>query len=236
MIPTMDSSLLNLFAPFWVSIKLATVTTLCLLLLGTPVAYWLSRPSKHPLLANLKVMLMGVIALPLILPPTVIGFYLLLAFSPNYALGGWLVSQGIAPLAFTFQGLIIGSVIYSLPFFVQPVYAQFSTIPQSIHDAARLLEASSLRRFTRVLLPQAKVGLLLGSVVSFAHTIGEFGVVLMIGGSIHGKTKVVSIAIYEQVEALNYATAHQYALVLLLFSVMVIVLIAILTRNHQQRS
>lgn len=228
----MDSSLISeMLMPFWVSLKLAGVTTLCLLLLATPLAYWLARPSRHRIVSRLKVILMGVIAMPLVLPPTVIGFYLLLLMSPNSAVGSWLNEHNVASLVFTFEGLVIGSIIYSLPFYVQPVYAQFLRIPKSVLEIAQLMEASRLRRFMRIALPQARIGIILGSLISFAHTIGEFGVVLMIGGSISGETKVVSIAIYEQVEALNYQAAHLMSAVLVITGMIMVTLIASVSKS-----
>lgn len=230
-----DSSLMSdMLSPFWVSIKLASVTTLCLLLFATPVAYWLAKPSRRPAVARLKVLLMGVIAMPLVLPPTVIGFYLLLLLSPNMGIGQWLSEHNISSLIFTFEGLVIGSIIYSLPFYIQPVYAQFLRIPQSVMEVAHLLEPSRFRRFMRVALPQARTGIILGGLISFAHTIGEFGVVLMIGGSISGETKVVSIAIYEQVEALNYEAAHMMSGILIVVGVVMITLIASVSRMSQR--
>ena len=182
-----DQSLMSdMLSPFWVSIKLASVTTLCLLLFATPMAYWLAKPTRRKAIGRLKVLLMGIIAMPLVLPPTVIGFYLLLLLSPSMGIGKWLTEHNISPLIFTFEGLVVGSIIYSLPFYIQPVYAQFLRIPQSVTEVAHLLEPSRLRRFIKIALPQARVGIILGSLVSFAHTIGEFGVVLMIGGSISG--------------------------------------------------
>ena len=228
------SLLSDMLSPFWVSIKLASITTLCLLLFATPLAYWLARPSQRRLVARLKIILMGVVAMPLVLPPTVIGFYLLLLLSPNFGIGQWLSAHQISPLIFTFEGLVIGSIIYSLPFYIQPVYAQFIRIPKSVTDVANLLEANRLRRFVRVALPQARVGIILGSLISFAHTIGEFGVVLMIGGSIAGETKVVSIAIYEQVEALNYDAAHAMSAVLVIMGMIMVGLIASVNRRYQR--
>lgn len=230
-----DPSLMSdLLSPFWVSIKLASVTTLCLLLFATPVAYWLAKPSRKQGISRLKVLLMGIIAMPLVLPPTVIGFYLLLLFSPNMGIGKWLNDYHIASLIFTFEGLVIGSIIYSLPFYIQPVYAQFLRIPQSVMEMAHLLEPSPLRRFMRVALPQVRVGIVLGALISFAHTIGEFGVVLMIGGSIPEETKVVSIAIYEQVEALNYEAAHMMSGILIIVGVVMVALIASVSRMNQR--
>ena len=225
-----QSLVMTMLTPFWVSIKLAGITTLCLLLLATPLAYWLAKPSRHSIIARIKILLIGIIAMPLVLPPTVIGFYLLLLLSPTSSFGQWLATHHISPLIFTFEGLVIGSIIYSLPFYVQPVYAQFLRIPKSVLEVAHLLEPNGFRRFLTVALPQARVGIILGSLISFAHTIGEFGVVLMIGGSISGETKVVSIAIYEQVEALNYDTAHIMAAILMVLGMVMVTLIASLSR------
>ncbi|MGA6103164.1 molybdate ABC transporter permease subunit [Psychrobacter pocilloporae] len=230
-----DQSLMSdMLSPFWVSIKLASITTLCLLLFATPVAYWLAKPSQKKAVGRLKILLMGIIAMPLVLPPTVIGFYLLLLLSPSMGIGQWLIEHNISPLIFTFEGLVVGSIIYSLPFYIQPVYAQFLRIPQSVTEVAHLLEPSRLRRFVKVALPQARVGIILGGLISFAHTIGEFGVVLMIGGSISGETKVVSIAIYEQVEALNYEAAHMMSGILIIMGVVMVVLIASVSRMSQR--
>ncbi len=230
-----DQSLMSdMLSPFWVSIKLASITTLCLLLFATPVAYWLAKPSQKKAVGRFKILLMGIIAMPLVLPPTVIGFYLLLLLSPSMGIGQWLIEHNISPLIFTFEGLVVGSIIYSLPFYIQPVYAQFLRIPQSVTEVAHLLEPSRLRRFVKVALPQARVGIILGSLISFAHTIGEFGVVLMIGGSISGETKVVSIAIYEQVEALNYEAAHMMSGILIIMGVVMVALIASVSRMSQR--
>lgn len=224
----------DMLTPFWVSLKLAGVTTLCLLLFATPLAYWLAKPSRGQVTGRFKVLLMGVIAMPLVLPPTVIGFYLLLLLSPSVGIGKWLSAHNISPLIFTFEGLVIGSIIYSLPFYIQPVYAQFLRIPQSVLEVAHLLEPNRFRRFMRVALPQARVGIVLGSLISFAHTIGEFGVVLMIGGSIAGETKVVSIAIYEQVEALNYEAAHMMSGILIIMGMIMVALIASVNKINQR--
>ena len=229
-----QSLIVNMLLPVWVSIKLAGITTLSLLFLGTPLAYWLAKPSRSHIAGRIKIMLMGVIAMPLVLPPTVIGFYLLLLLSPNFGIGKWLLQYNISAFTFTFEGLVIGSIIYSLPFFVQPVYAQFLRIPASVMEVASLLEPSRFRRFIRVALPQARIGIVLGSLISFAHTIGEFGVVLMIGGSISGETKVVSIAIYEQVEALNYEAAHMMSAILIVMGMVMVALIASVSRRYQR--
>ncbi len=232
-----DQTLISaMLTPFWVSLKLAGVTTLLLLLFATPLAYWLAKPSRGWLVGRLKIILMGVIAMPLVLPPTVIGFYLLLLLSPNFGMGKWLSEHNIGALVFTFEGLVVGSIIYSLPFYIQPVYAQFLRIPKSVMEVASLLEPSRLRRFMTIALPQARIGIVLGSLISFAHTIGEFGVVLMIGGSIAGETKVVSIAIYEQVEALNYEAAHTMSLILIVMGMVMVSLIASSVNKLNQRS
>lgn len=231
-----DETLLSsMLTPFWVSIKLAGVTTLLLLLFATPLAYWLAKPSRGWFTGRFKIILMGVIAMPLVLPPTVIGFYLLLLLSPNFGVGQWLSEHNISALVFTFEGLVVGSIIYSLPFYIQPVYAQFLRIPRSVMEVAHLLESNRLRRFMRIALPQARTGIVLGSLVSFAHTIGEFGVVLMIGGSISGETKVVSIAIYEQVEALNYEAAHTMSIILIIMGMVMVTLIASSVNKLNQR-
>ncbi|WP_201542621.1 molybdate ABC transporter permease subunit [Psychrobacter faecalis] len=224
----------DMLLPVWVSIKLASITTLCLLLFATPLAYWLAKPSCGNVVGRIKILLMGIIAMPLVLPPTVIGFYLLLLLSPNVGIGQWLIEHNISPLVFTFEGLVIGSIIYSLPFYIQPVYAQFLRIPQSVMEVASLLEPSRLRRFIKIVLPQARIGIILGGLISFAHTIGEFGVVLMIGGSISGETKVVSIAIYEQVEALNYEAAHLMSGILIIMGIIMVALIAAVSRLNQR--
>ena len=230
-----DPSLMSdMLSPLWVSIKLASVTTLCLLLFATPIAYWLAKPSRRRSIGRLKIVLMGIIAMPLVLPPTVIGFYLLLLLSPSMGIGRWLSEHNISPLIFTFEGLVVGSIIYSLPFYIQPVYAQFLRIPQSVVEVSQLLEPSRIRRFMSVALPQARVGIILGALVSFAHTIGEFGVVLMIGGSISDETKVVSIAIYEQVEALNYEAAHMMSGILVIIGVVMVALIASVSRLNRR--
>ncbi len=231
-----DQTLVSaMMMPFWVSLKLAGVTTLLLLIFATPLAYWLAKPSRGWFIGRLKIILMGVIAMPLVLPPTVIGFYLLLLLSPNFGIGLWLSEHNISALVFTFEGLVVGSIIYSLPFYIQPVYAQFLRIPKSVMEVASLLEPSRLRRFMSIALPQARIGIVLGSLISFAHTIGEFGVVLMIGGSISGETKVVSIAIYEQVEALNYEAAHTMSIILIVMGMVMVTLIASSVNKLNQR-
>ena len=201
------------FAPLWLSLRLALVTTLVLLLIGTPLAWWLAMTR-----ARVKPVIEAVTALPLVLPPTVLGFYLLILFSPNSAFGGFFLSITGQTLTFSFTGLVVASVIYSLPFMVQPLQAAFRAVPESVLEAAATLGAPPRDRWLNVVLPMAKRGYLTGCVLTFAHTVGEFGVVLMMGGNIPGETRVLSIAIYEHVETLNYEAAHMLALGLLCFS------------------
>lgn len=204
----------------WLSVRLAALTVVALLLFGTPVAWWLARSR-----ARAKPFVEAVVALPLVLPPTVLGFYLLIAFSPASAVGEtWHALTGGA-LAFSFAGLLIASCLYSLPFVVQPLQSAFEQVDRRGIEAALTLGVSSMRAFVTVVVPQAKRGFLTALVLGFAHTLGEFGVVLMVGGNIPGQTQVLSIALYEEVEALNYAGAHQLAAALLVFSFLVLVVV-----------
>lgn len=187
----------------WVTLRLAGLSTLILLLIGTPLAWWLARSRWR-----LKILVESLVALPLVLPPTVLGFYLLIALGPNGPLAPLLDLLGIHTLAFSFTGLLIGSVFYSLPFVVQPLQNAFSLIGEHPLEAAATLRAPPLDRFLSVAVPMARPGYLTAAVLGFAHTLGEFGVVLMIGGNIPGETQVLSIAIYDHVEALEYGQAH----------------------------
>jgi len=200
-------------AAILLSLKLAAVTTLILLVLGTPLAWWLSQTRFRG-----KFLLETVIALPLVLPPTVIGFYLLIALSPQSIVGQLLSSLGLTSLVFSFTGLVFASVIYSLPFVVQPLQAAFAAIGHRPMDVAATLGASPVDRFFTIAMPMAWPGYLSAAALGFAHTLGEFGVVLMIGGNIPGETQTASIAIYEQVESLQYQNAHWLAGILLLLS------------------
>jgi molybdate transport system permease protein len=195
------------------TLELAGVSTLVLLLLGTPLAWWLARSASR-----LRFVVEALVALPLVLPPTVLGFYLLIALAPHGPFGATTEALGLPPLAFSFTGLVIGSVFYSLPFVVQPLQEAFRAIGQRPFDVAATLRASPLDRFFTVALPLARPGFLTATVLGFAHTLGEFGVVLMIGGNIPGETQVISIAIYEHVEALDYERAHVLSAVLLVLS------------------
>jgi molybdate transport system permease protein len=202
---------------FWITLRLALTTTLILLAVGIPVAWWLSL-RRGPLKAAVE----AVIALPLVLPPTVLGFYLLLALGPSGPLGGAVRALGGGSLAFTFSGLVIGSVLYSLPFVVQPLQNAFEGVARTLDEAAATLGASPLDRFLTVVLPLSRRGLITAASLGFAHTVGEFGVVLMIGGNIPGETQVLSIAIYDHVESLEYAQAHLLSGALLVFSFMLL--------------
>ena len=203
-----------------ITLQLALLSTLILLFIGTPLAWWLARSRWR-----WRFLCEALVALPLVLPPTVLGFYLLLAFSAEGMLGQFLSAAGIGPLAFTFGGLLIGSVIYSLPFVVQPLQAAFEVIGRGPLEAAATLRASPLDRFFTVAIPLARPGFITAAVLGFAHTLGEFGVVLMIGGNIPGETRVASIAIYDHVEAMDYASAHWLAGLLLLISFLLLVLV-----------
>jgi molybdate transport system permease protein len=204
----------------WLTFQLAATTTLLLFFIGVPLAYWLSRSRSH-----WKPLLEALVSMPLVLPPTVLGFYLLMAFTPSSAFGEWLEAAAGIRLVFTFSGLVVGSVIYSLPFMVQPVQSGFEHLPANLAEASYTLGKSEWQTFRRVLLPNIKPSLLTGSVLSFAHTVGEFGVILMIGGNIPGETRVASIAIYDEVEALNYSLANQYALVLVVFAFSILAIV-----------
>ena len=201
----------------WLTVRLAGIVTLILLLLGTPVAWWLARTKawwKGPVGA--------VVAMPLVLPPSVLGFYLLLAMGPNGPVGQFTTALGIGTLPFTFWGLVIGSVFYSLPFMVQPLQTAFESIGERPLEVAATLRASPLDAFFTVALPLALPGFLTASILTFAHTVGEFGVVLMIGGNIPGVTRVASVQIYDHVEALEYLSAHRLSAVMLVFSFLVL--------------
>lgn len=210
----------------WLTFQLAGTTTLFLLFIGIPIAYLLAF-SKW----RIKPLLEALVSMPLVLPPTVLGFYLLLAFSPESMLGIWLDQWLGLRLVFTFQGLVVGSIIYSLPFMVQPVQSGFEHLPVHLAEASYVLGKSRRETLFRVLLPNIKHSLLTGIVLSFAHTVGEFGVILMIGGNIPGETRVASIAIYDEVEGLNYALANQYALVLVAFTFSILLSVYVINRR-----
>jgi molybdate transport system permease protein len=199
------------------SAKLALIVCMILLVLGMPIAHWLARSRWR-----WKFLVESVVALPLVLPPTVLGFYVLVAVGPHSPLGRLYQSWSRHGLAFTFQGLVAASVLYSLPFAVQPMAAAFGQVDPRLLDASSILGVSRLRTFFRVMLPLSIPGVITAAVLSFAHTLGEFGVVLMVGGNIPGVTRTVSIAIYDDVQAFSYASANRTALALLLFSFLVL--------------
>ena len=214
------------WTPIILTLQLALITTVILFVISVPLAYWLANTKSR-----IKPIIEAVVSLPLVLPPTVLGFYLLIAFSPESAIGYFLNDVFGLKLAFSFSGLVIGSIIYSLPFMVQPLQAGFAGLPPSLSEAAYVLGKSKYQTITKVLIPNVKKSILTGIVLTFAHTVGEFGVVLMIGGNIPNQTKVVSIAIYDEVESLNYSNAHVYSGILL--AVTFTILLLVYTNNNR---
>lgn len=210
----------------WLTLKLASITTVVLLVVGTPIAWWLARSS-----ARWKEVVGSLVALPLVLPPTVLGFYLLLLLGPEGPVGRLTTSLGIGTLPFTFPGLVTGSVIYSLPFVVQPIRNAFESLGERSLEVAATLRAGPLDRFFGVAVPLARPGFLTGAVLGFAHTVGEFGVVLMIGGNIPGETKVLSVAIYDHVESLEWVRAHWLAGGMVVFSFLVVLTMSVLEKR-----
>lgn len=213
-------------AALTLTLRLAGVTVLVLLALGTPLAWWLSQTQSR-----LKTAIEAVVALPLVLPPTVLGFYLLLSLGPHGVIGGLSKAMGGSSLAFTFTGLVIGSAFYSLPFVVQPLQGAFESLGRRPLEVAATLGASPLNRFVTVAIPLARRGFLTAIVLGFAHTLGEFGVVLMLGGNIPGATQVISIAIYDHVEMLQYSQAHLLSGLLLLLSFSILMAVYMLNRR-----
>ena len=213
--------------PIILSFELAAITTAILFLLSIPLAYWLADKDF-----KMKPAISALISMPLVLPPTVLGFYLLVAFSPNYFFGGMLEKIFNVRLVFSFEGLVIASMIYSLPFMVNPIQSGLENLPLSLKEASYTLGKSKLNTLIKVLLPNIKPSLLTGIVLSFAHTIGEFGIVLMIGGNIPGKTRVASLAIYDEVETLNYHNANVYALILFVITFLILLTVYIFNRRY----
>lgn len=212
--------------PLWLTLRLAFVTTVLLLIISIPLGWWLAYKKN-----NFKTFIEAMVSMPLVLPPSVIGFYLLLAFSPSHAFGKFLENYFDVRFAFSFSGLVIASVIYSLPFMVHPVHAGFTSLSPNLREASYSLGKTKWQTLLHILLPNIKSSLLSGIVLSFAHTIGEFGVVLMIGGNIPGQTKVASIAIYDEVETMNYGAANTYAFIL--FSIAFIILLTLYIVNRR---
>lgn len=213
-------------AAIWLTLRLAGITTVLLLLIGTPIAWWLARTTSR-----WKGPVGAVVALPLVLPPTVLGFYLLLTMGPNGPIGQFTQWAGIGLLPFTFWGLVVASVFYSMPFVVQPIQNAIEALGPRPLEVAASLRASPWDSFFSVVLPMARPGFITASILGFAHTVGEFGVVLMIGGNIPGVTRVVSVQIYDHVEALEYAQAHWLAGLMVVFSFLVLLVLYTLNPN-----
>ncbi|MES0327208.1 MAG: molybdate ABC transporter permease subunit [Gammaproteobacteria bacterium] len=215
------------FGPLLLTVKLASITTLILLIIGTPIAWWLSTTRLR-----IKPLIETIVALPIVLPPTVMGFYLLILLSPQSTIGSWWLELTGETLTFNFTGLVIASVLYSFPFVVQPLQSAFEGVGRDLMEAAHTLGAKPLDAFFSVAVPLAKRGFLTATVLGFAHTLGEFGVVLMVGGNIPEETRVISIAIYDHVEMLEYGKAHMLSAILLGFAFLAMLLMY--TINHKQ--
>ena len=216
--------------PLVLTFKLAGITTIILLIISIPLAYWLTRTQSY-----FKTVIETLVSMPLVLPPTVLGFYLLVLFSPSNKFGQWIDNWLGLRLVFSFHGLVIASIIYSLPFMVHSIQSGLSNLPSSLAEASYILGKSRITTLFKILLPNIKPALLTGTVLSFAHTIGEFGVVLMIGGNIPGKTKVASIFIYDQVESLNYSLANIYSLILFALSFTILLLVYLVNNRRFSR-
>jgi len=217
--------------PLWLSIRLATITSILLLTVGTPLAWWLANTRSR-----WKPAIQALVAMPIVLPPTVMGFYLLIVLGPYGAIGSWWVELTGSALTFSFAGLVIASCFYSLPFAVQPLQGAFESMGRQELEAARTLGASPIDAFFSVVMPLSAPGFLTALVLSFAHTLGEFGVVLMVGGNIPGETRLISIAIYDHVESLNYAAAHSLSLTLLGFAFLILVTMFLLNRRFARHA
>ena len=218
------------WSPLILTFQLAVVTTLILFIISIPLANWLANTKS-----KFKPIIETLVSMPLVLPPTVLGFYLLLVFSPSNSFGHWLVEHLGLSLIFSFEGLVLASVIYSLPFMVHPIQAGLSNLPSTIKEASYVLGKSKIETLLKVSLPNIKSSLLTGVVLAFAHTIGEFGVVLMIGGNIPGETRVASVAIYDEVESLNYAAANTYSLILFAITFTILLLVYLVNGGYLKR-
>ncbi|MDI3512188.1 MAG: molybdate transport system permease protein [Betaproteobacteria bacterium] len=215
----------------WLTAKVAAITTAILLVFGTPLAWWLAR-SK----AWIAKPVGALVSLPLVLPPSVLGFYLLVVMGPYGPVGQWMLALGLPTLPFTFAGLVVASVFYSLPFMVQPILSSMQALGERPLEAAATLRASPLDRFFHVVLPLCRPGIVTGCIMSFAHTVGEFGVVLMVGGNIPGVTRVVSVQIFDHVEALEYADAHRLAAVMLVFAFVVLLTLQVYNARQARKA
>lgn len=218
------------WGPIILTFRLAIITTFLLLMISIPLAYWLAYSKSR-----IKPIIETLVSMPLVLPPTVLGFYLLIAFSPSGGLGQFLNESIGLRLVFSFEGLVLASIIYSLPFMVHPIQSGLTNLPQSLMEASYVLGKSKTNTLFKVLIPNIKPSLLTGIVLAFAHTIGEFGVVLMIGGSIPDETRVASIAIYDEVEALNYSSANAYSLVLFIVTFIILLLVYLINGGYLKR-
>ncbi|HTB99152.1 MAG TPA: molybdate ABC transporter permease subunit [Ferruginibacter sp.] len=216
--------------PFWLTFKLAIITTIILFIIAVPLAYWIAYSRMR-----YKAIVEAIVSLPLILPPSVLGFYLLIAFSPENSFGIFLNKYFNIRLVFTFEGLVVASVLYSLPFMVNPILSGLKNLPASLQEASFTLGKSKLTTLIKIILPNIRTSLLTGIIMTFAHTVGEFGVVLMVGGSIPKETKVVSIAIYDEVESMNYHNANIYALILFVFAFLILITVHIINNNSKTR-
>jgi molybdate transport system permease protein len=214
-------------SPIWLTLKLASITTAILLLVGLPLAWWLSKGRSI-----FKIILEAIITMPLVLPPSVLGFYLLIAFSPQHGVGKWLLDTFNIQFVFSFQGLVLASVIYSMPFMIGPIKSALQQLPQSLAQASYTLGKTERQTFLRVLLPNIKPSLLTAIVLTFAHTLGEFGVVLMIGGNIPNVTRVASIAVYDSVENMDYSAANTYSLILFTITFIMVIAVFIFNKTH----
>lgn len=214
----------------WLTLQVASLTTMILAVIGTPLAWWLARTRSR-----LKVVLTALVAMPIVLPPSVLGFYLLVLMGPNGPVGQWTQALGMGLLPFSFSGLVVASVLYSLPFMVQPVHNAMEAMGNRPLEVAASLRASPVDTFFHVVLPLCRPGLVTGCIMSFAHTVGEFGVVLMVGGNIPGETRMISVQIYDHVEALEYADAHRLAAVMLLFSFAVLLALHLYNARSARR-
>lgn len=217
--------------PLWLSLRLAGTTALLLLFIAIPLGYWLAYSRQR-----WKIAIEALVSLPMVLPPTVLGFYLLLAFSPSHAFGRFLDHYLDTRLVFTFPGLVVASLVYSLPFMVNPIIAGFGSLSPNLRAASRTLGKTDRTTLIYILLPNIRSSLVTGVVLSFAHTIGEFGVVMMIGGSIPGQTRVASVAIYDEVQSMNYSLANHYAIVLLTFSFLILLLVYLINHHFKHTS
>ena len=218
------------YQAIWLTLKLASLTTLLLMIIAPPLAWWLARSQT-----KIRPLIESLVALPLVLPPTVLGFYLLIAFSPEHFLGEWWLSFNDTSLAFSFTGLVIASVIYSLPFVVQPLQSAFVHLDKSYLEVSATLGYGKYERLYKIIFPMLLPSFIIAGALGFAHTIGEFGVVLMIGGNIPGETQVLSILLFDHVESLQYSAAHQLSFILLAFSTSLLVVIYGFLQKRRQR-